>query len=176
MGKSCTMAREGQWEALGLTTTPEIPDSSGHENPAGQAATLTRFSFSNFFPQIVQATFPSRTRTTILLLTAPPYVCAALGSLVNAWHSDKTTERGFHFSGPIAFGCIGYIICLATTNSDARYGASFIYVTGMYFANPLISTWTSNTMGRTPEKRAISVAAVNVLGQVGNIIGACSRV
>lgn len=25
-------------------------------------------------------------------------------------------------------------------------------------------------MGRTPEKRAISVAAVNVLGQIGNII------
>lgn len=26
-------------------------------------------------------------------------------------------------------------------------------------------------MGRTPEKRAVAVAAVNVLGQVGNIIG-----
>ena len=36
--------------------------------------------------------------------------------------------------------------------------------------DPLISTWASNTMGRTPEKRAISVAFVNVLGQVGNII------
>ena len=40
----------------------------------------------------------------------------------------------------------------------------------MYFSNPLISTWTANTMGRTPEKRAVSVAFVNVLGQVGNII------
>lgn len=37
-------------------------------------------------------------------------------------------------------------------------------------SNPLISTWTSNTMGRTPEKRAISVALANVLGQIGNLI------
>lgn len=126
------------------------------------------YGFSNFFPSIVRGFGYGQTAT--LLLTAPPYIFAALGSLVNAWHSDKTKERGFHFAGPIAFGCIGYIICLATTNRDARYGASFIYVGGMYFSNPLISTWTSNTMGRTPEKRAISVAFVNVLGQVGNII------
>ncbi|PSN73539.1 MFS general substrate transporter [Corynespora cassiicola Philippines] len=126
------------------------------------------YGFSNFFPSIVRGFGYSNTIT--LVLTAPPYIFAALGSLVNAWHSDKTKERGFHFAGPIAFGCIGYIICLATENRDARYAASFIYVGGMYFANPLISTWTSNTMGRTPEKRAVSVAMVNVLGQVGNLI------
>lgn len=126
------------------------------------------YGFSNFFPSIVRGF--GYGRTTTLLLTAPPYIFAAIGSLVNAWHSDKTKERAFHFAGPIAFGCIGYIICLSTTNTDARYAASFIYVGGMYFSNPLISTWTSNTMGRTPEKRAISVAFVNVLGQVGNII------
>lgn len=126
------------------------------------------YGFSNFYPAIVEGF--NYSRTTTLLLTAPPYIFAALGSLVNAWHSDKTKERAFHFAGPISVGCIGYIVCLATTNRDARYAASFIFVGGMYFSNPLISTWTSNTMGRTPEKRAISVAFVNVLGQVGNII------
>jgi len=29
-------------------------------------------------------------RTVTLVLTAPPYIFAAIGSLVNAWHSDKT--------------------------------------------------------------------------------------
>ncbi|KAJ0337915.1 hypothetical protein COL922a_006228 [Colletotrichum nupharicola] len=126
------------------------------------------YGFSNFFPSIVRGFGYNNTIT--LVLTAPPYIFAAAGSLVNAWHSDKTKERGYHFAGPIAFGCIGYIICLATENRNARCGASFIYIGGMYFANPLISTWTSNTMGRTPEKRAISVALVNVLGQIGNLI------
>ncbi|GKT50998.1 putative transporter [Colletotrichum spaethianum] len=126
------------------------------------------YGFSNFFPSIVRGFGYNNTIT--LVLTAPPYIFAALGSLVNAWHSDRSKERGYHFAGPIAFGCIGYVICLATENRNARYGASFIYVAGMYVANPLVSTWTSNTMGRTPEKRAISVALVNVLGQIGNLI------
>lgn len=126
------------------------------------------YGFSNFFPSIVRGFGYGNTAT--LLLTAPPYIFAAIGSLINAWHSDKTKERGYHFAGPIALGCVGYIICLATQNDGARYGASFLYVGGMYTSNPLISTWTSNTMGRTPEKRAVSVAMVNVLGQVGNII------
>lgn len=126
------------------------------------------YGFSNFFPSIVRGFGYSQ--TTTLLLTAPPYIFAAIGSLINAWHSDKTKERGYHFAGPIAIGCVGYIICLATQNQGARYGASFLYVGGMYTSNPLISTWTSNTMGRTPEKRAVSVAMVNVLGQIGNII------
>ncbi|KAF4983049.1 hypothetical protein FZEAL_1449 [Fusarium zealandicum] len=126
------------------------------------------YGFSNFFPSIVRGFGYNNTMT--LLLTAPPYIFAALGSLVNAWHSDLQKERGYHFAGPIAVGCIGYIVCLATDNRNARYAASFIYVGGMYFSNPLISTWTSSTMGRTPEKRAISVAMVNVLGQIGNLI------
>lgn len=61
----------------------------------------------------------------------------------------------------ITWLCIAYIVCLATQNRDARYAASFIYVGGMYFSNPLISTRTSNTIGRTPEKRAVSVAMVS---------------
>lgn len=126
------------------------------------------YGFSNFFPAIVRGFGYNNTVT--LLLTAPPYIFAALGSLVNAWHSDRTKERGYHFAGPIAVGCIGYIICLATENRDARYAASFIFVGGMYFANPLVSTWTASTMGRTPAKRAVSVAMVNVLGQIGNVV------
>ena len=105
-----------------------------------------------------------------LLLTAPPYVWAALASLVNAWHSDKVGDRGYHYIIPVFVGCAGYIICLATQNGDARYAASFIYVGGMYISNSLVMSWVSATMGKTPEKRAVSVAMVNVLGQIGNII------
>ena len=126
------------------------------------------YGFSNFFPSIVRGFGYSN--VVSLLLTCPPYIFAAIGSLINAWHSDRTSERGYHFAIPIAIGCIGYIICLSTMNGGARYGASFLYVGGMYTANPLISTWVSSTMGRTPENRAIAVALCNVLGQIGNVI------
>lgn len=82
------------------------------------------YGFSNFFPSIVRGFRYNNTIT--LVLTAPPYIFAALGSLVNASHPDKTKERGYHFAGPAAFGYIGYIICLATENRNTRYAASFI--------------------------------------------------
>ncbi|KAI7241108.1 hypothetical protein KC330_g856 [Hortaea werneckii] len=126
------------------------------------------YGFSNFYPSIVEGFGYNRVVT--LLLTAPPYIFAAIGSLINSWHSDKVGERGFHFSGPVGVGCIGYIICLITQNGDARYAASFIFVGGMYISNSLVMSWVTGVMGRTPENRAVSVAIVNVLGQVGNVI------
>ncbi|EJT76832.1 hypothetical protein GGTG_06746 [Gaeumannomyces tritici R3-111a-1] len=161
---STSEAKAGVWQGLRMT----VFDYKFWLLVGMNIGISAAYGFSNFFPSIVRGFGYSCIIT--LVLTAPPYIFAAIGSLVNAWHSDKTKERGFHFAGPIAFGCIGYIICLATENRNARYAASFIYVGGMYFSNPLISTWTSNTMGRTPEKRAISVALVNVLGQIGNLI------
>ncbi|KAI6403914.1 hypothetical protein MCOR20_007124 [Pyricularia oryzae] len=161
---STSEAKSGVWQGLKMSVLDYKMWMLVGMNIGISAA----YGFSNFFPSIVRGFGYNNTLT--LVLTAPPYIFAAIGSLVNAWHSDKTKERGYHFAGPIAFGCAGYIICLATCNTNARYAASFIYVGGMYTSNPLISTWTSNTMGRTPEKRAISVAFVNVLGQVGNLI------
>lgn len=126
------------------------------------------YRFSNFFPSIVRGFGYGNTLT--LVLTAPPYIFAALGSYANAWHSDKTRERGPHYAIPVGAACVGFIVCLATENTNARYGASFIYVGGMYFANPLIMGMVAGTMGKTPEKRAVSVAIVNVLSQIGNFV------
>lgn len=161
---STTEAKAGVWEGLKMAVLDWKMVLLVSLNIGISAA----YGFSNFFPSIVSQFGYNRVGT--LLLTCPPYIFAAIGSLINAWHSDKTGERGYHFAGPIAVGCIGYIICLGTLNGGARYGASFLYVGGMYTANPLISTWVSSTMGRTPENRAIAVALCNVLGQVGNVI------
>jgi hypothetical protein len=161
---STSEAKSGVWEGLKMA----IFDWKMVLLVALNIGISAAYGFSNFFPSIVRGFGYSN--VVSLLLTCPPYIFAAIGSLINAWHSDRTSERGYHFAGPIAVGCIGYIICLSTMNGGARYGASFLYVGGMYTANPLISTWVSSTMGRTPENRAIAVALCNVLGQIGNVI------
>lgn len=56
---------------------------------------------------------------------------------------NRVKERGLHYAIPVAVACIGFIVCLATSNAQARYGASFIYVGGMYIANPLIMGYVS---------------------------------
>lgn len=119
-------------------------------------------------PQIVRGFGYSTTIT--LVLTAPPYIFAAVGSYVNAWHSDRSKERGWHYAIPVVVASCGFVICLATSNASARYGASFIYVGGMYIANPMIMGMVSGAMGRSPEKRAISIAICNVLSQIGNFV------
>ena len=49
------------------------------------------YGFSNFYPSIVRGLAASwgYSSTIALLLTAPPYIFAAIGSYINAWHSDK---------------------------------------------------------------------------------------
>ncbi|EFQ35954.1 major facilitator superfamily transporter [Colletotrichum graminicola M1.001] len=114
------------------------------------------YGFLNFFPSIVRG-FGFESRTTTLLLTAPPYVFAAVASLCNARSSDHFKERGYHMIGPVIAAILGYIVCTATGNVPARYAASFLYI-GV------------GTLGRTPEKRATAIPVINVLGQIGNVI------
>lgn len=127
------------------------------------------YGFLNFFPSIVRG-FGYESRTTTLLLTAPPYVFAAIASLANARSSDHFKERGYHMMVPVAMAIVGYIVCTATSNVPARYASSFLYIGGMFAANPLINTWIVGTLGRTPEKRATAIPVINVLGQIGNVI------
>lgn len=55
-------------------------------------------AFTNFFPTIV-ATLGYPERAT-LLLSAPPYVFAAVLGILNSWHSDRTRERWLHIAWP----------------------------------------------------------------------------
>ncbi|KAL3588268.1 hypothetical protein FPOAC2_10421 [Fusarium poae] len=126
------------------------------------------YGFSNFYPAIVRGL--GYDRITALLLTFPPYCVAAATSIAVAWNSDRVGERGWHFSTPIAVGLAGYVICMITTATVPRYSASYLFIGGLFGANPLIQTWLSTTLARTPEKKAVSVALYNVLSQIGNVI------
>ncbi|OBS17651.1 hypothetical protein FPOA_09386 [Fusarium poae] len=131
-------------------------------------AISTAYGFSNFYPAIVRGL--GYDRITALLLTFPPYCVAAATSIAVAWNSDRVGERGWHFSTPIAVGLAGYVICMITTATVPRYSASYLFIRGLFGANPLIQTWLSTTLARTPEKKAVSVALCNVLSQIGNVI------
>lgn len=61
-----------------------------------------------------------------LLLSSPPWVFSCLVSLLNAWHSDRTGEKFWHITGPIAGGLVGFIISMSTLNTAGRYVALFL--------------------------------------------------
>ncbi|KAJ3961095.1 hypothetical protein N0V92_002227 [Colletotrichum tropicale] len=126
----------------------------------------TAASFTNFFPTIV-ATLGYNQRDT-LLLSAPPYVFAAILGITNSWHSDKHRERWLHIVWPQVFCSVGFIISATTLNVAARYTATFMMMS-VYGSFGCILSWVSTTLPRPSTKRAVSYAVVNAGSNLASI-------
>ncbi|CAK5268715.1 unnamed protein product [Mycena citricolor] len=125
-------------------------------------------SVGQFFPTFAKTLGYSTTIT--LLLTAPPWIVAAIICLVSAWHGDKTGERFFHVSIWIWAMMVGFIISLCTMNVGARYLSMFLMAIGDAGCT-MAMVWTSNSLPRPPAKRAVAIGIVNGFGNLGTLIG-----
>ncbi|KAI4851198.1 MFS transporter [Aureobasidium sp. EXF-8845] len=130
----------------------------------------TAASFTNFFPTIVKTLGYNKTQT--LLLSAPPYVFAAILGISNSWHSDKTRERWLHVVWPQIFCSIGFIISATTLNVAARYTATFMMMS-VYGSFGCILSWVSSTLPRPSSKRAVAYATVNAGSNLASIYASC---
>ncbi|KAK7433360.1 hypothetical protein QQZ08_000300 [Neonectria magnoliae] len=126
----------------------------------------TAAAFTNFFPTIVKTLGYSSTIT--LLLSAPPYVFAAMLGITNSWHSDRVNERWLHVVWPQIFASIGFIISAVTLNTAARYVSTFIMMS-VYGSFGCILSWVSSSLPRPSTKRAISYAVVNADSNLASI-------
>ena len=132
------------------------------------------YGYNFFFPTIVNGlgfgveqdmSLPVEERTSnhvALLMTAPPYIFAALVSCACAWNSDRIKSRSLHIIPALCVSIVGFVITVATLNNPARYFAAFLYTPGSFSANPLVYTWAVSTLNTTPEKRAAAGAIVGV--------------
>jgi len=59
---------------------------------------------------------------------------------LQAWHSDKTRDRGYHVMISCLTACAGYIILAAQAGVSHRvsYFACFLVVSGAYSLFPLV--------------------------------------
>lgn len=133
-----------------------------------QAFYLSSHGLNSFFPTIVQG-FRLGSNTVTLILTAPPYLLAAVVALCVAISSDRRADRGLHIVGPVCVAMLGFVVSVATTNRTARYFASFLYLPGAFASTGLIFSWSASVMSETPEKRAAATALISLLAQFGNI-------
>ena len=92
-------------------------------------------------------------------MSAPPWVFSCIFSVINAWHADKTQEKVWHIIGPIGMGAVGFIICMATSNTAARYVALFLQA-GSYAGFIVFYSWISSSFPRPPAKRAVAIAII----------------
>ena len=88
------------------------------------------YGISFWLPQILQNTF-SAGNTQVGMLTAIPWLCAAVGMVIFGWSSDRSGDRKWHLIGAGLIGLIAFyvagsltgqpwlilvFICLATTS------------------------------------------------------------
>ncbi|KAH0359256.1 MFS general substrate transporter, partial [Aureobasidium melanogenum] len=131
-----------------------------------QLSLNTAAAFTNFFPTIVKTLGYNETQT--LLLSAPPYVFAAILGITNSWHSDKTRERWLHVVWPQVFCSIGFIISAVTLSVAARYTTTFMMMS-VYGSFGCILSWVSPTLPRPSSKRAVAYALVNAGSNLASI-------
>lgn len=100
-----------------------------------------------FIPTLVRTFDFSKIQT--LLMTAPPYVFAAIVALAVSISSDHRQERYLHLVIPLVFGAVGYVIAAATTVLGARYFSLFLMLGGVYGCYDITYAWIASTVRRS---------------------------
>ncbi len=73
-------------------------------------------------------------------MTVAPYLVGWFMVFFQAWHSDRTRDRGWHIMLSCAVSFIGYIILATSVQKSvgAAYFALFLVVGGNYSLFPLV--------------------------------------
>ncbi|KAJ8522085.1 hypothetical protein ONZ45_g1303 [Pleurotus djamor] len=125
-------------------------------------------SFSAYFPTLTATLGFSP--TVSLFLCAPPFIFAAIFSFLWSRRSDRMGERFFHMSIPLGISILGFILSMSTMNKVVRYASLFLMAqswasVGISFA------WASNSFMHPSAKRAVALAMLNTVCQLGDIAG-----
>jgi hypothetical protein len=128
---------------------------------------LCSISFQNFLPTVIQGMVEDS--TIALVLVSPPYILAAILGVAMAWSSGRWNERTWHITVCKSITLVGFIISVATLNVAARYFSVFLFVGFSFGINNILLGWVSATVGQTDEKKAVSLAIANSLGNCASI-------
>lgn len=124
-------------------------------------------------PQIVRNMGFEATRAQ--LLTIPPYIIGAISAFVSSWFADRFSWRMPFIVGPQLVVIVAYSVLFAmagdiTNNVPACYFSICLACLGLYPINPCGNAWNLNNLAG-PSKRAMGIAFMLCIGNVGGIIG-----
>ncbi|KAM0418825.1 hypothetical protein ACHAPT_012266 [Fusarium lateritium] len=126
-------------------------------------------SFTNFFPTIM-ATLGFERKITYAMLSIP-YLTGFCIVLVTCWHADRQKERTWHIVVNLSVCIVGLAIMGATLAVPARIIASILMISGVTSASNINLAWIGSSVPSPPPKLAASIASVNMVGNIGNVVG-----
>lgn len=135
--------------------------------------TAPNYGLKFTMPQIIKNM--GYTNSNAQLLTIPPYVAGAISAFVSAIFADKCTWRMPFIVGAQVLVVISFAILFVKSNDIVSnigpcYFAIFLACVGFYPINPGGNAWTLENLAG-PTKRAVGIAYMLGLGNVGGIIG-----
>ena len=127
------------------------------------------YGIAFWLPQIVQGS-SGFSSAMVVLLSAIPYVAAAIGMSVTGWHSDSTGERRWHVAGPCLIGALGFILTIFVPQTPA-FALTTLSIAAFGIWGTLGPYWTLPTAFLRGTAAAGGIALVNSVGNLGGFVG-----
>ncbi|KAF3390435.1 hypothetical protein F1880_009322 [Penicillium rolfsii] len=113
--------------------------------------------------------------TNAQLTSAPPYVVAAISAIIFARLSDRFYWRMPFVAIPMVIVLVAYSILFSLNGAlEAKRGVAYfavvLAVAGIYPIQSAAASWNANNIAPS-SRRAIGIALMNCVGNVGGIIG-----
>lgn len=106
---------------------------------------------------------------TIGLLSALPYIVAAIGMVLIGRHSDSIGERRWHVAGSAFLGAAGFLLSATTKSPTWALISISIAAFGIFGAMPTF--WTMPTAVLSGTGAAAGIALINSIGNLGGFLG-----
>ena len=130
---------------------------------------LCNYGTNMFLPQIVK-TLGNYSSTEIGLISAIPYVCAAIGMLVVGYSSDYFQERKWHLSGIMLLSGLGlFASTFVSTNAVLTIACLSLAAIGFFAMIPIF--WILPSRFLTGTASAAGIALINSIGNLGGFVG-----
>ncbi|KKA30616.1 hypothetical protein TD95_000832 [Thielaviopsis punctulata] len=134
-------------------------------------ALMPMYSFSLFLPTIISSMSFTTADSVIRnqLLSVPPYILAALTTMVCGLWSDRSGRRGI-FQIPLgSLAIVGFIMVMASSNPAVQYTGTFLAAAGTYALIPISLAWIANNI-EGMYKRGITMGFVIGWGNLNGIV------
>ena len=126
------------------------------------------YSISFWTPQII-ASFSALSRVEVALVSAIPFVAAAIAMVIVGAHSDRTGERYVHIAMSAFVGAAGLAASAYGESPIVGVLALSIAAVGIWSAVPVF--WSLPTMFLSGTAAAGAIALINSFGNLGGFVG-----
>ncbi|MET0271546.1 MAG: MFS transporter [Phenylobacterium sp.] len=129
---------------------------------------MGNYGLGFWLPQIVKG-FGGVSNQQTGLITAIPYLLAAIGMYLWGRHSDRTGERVWHFVLPTALGSAGFLAASQLGDPVAQFAALTVAAIGVTAAPPMF--WALPTRFLRSAAAAGGIAMINSVGNLAGYLG-----